>query len=32
MAIRIPILTSFDPKGLKSANAAFANLALQSHL
>ena len=26
MAIRIPILTSFDPKGLKSANAAFANL------
>jgi hypothetical protein len=26
MAIRIPILTSFDPKGLKSANAAFGNL------
>jgi vacuolar-type H+-ATPase subunit E/Vma4 len=26
MAIRIPILTSFDPKGLKQANAAFANL------
>ena len=26
MAIRIPILTSFDPKGLKNANAAFANL------
>ena len=26
MAIKIPILTSFDPKGLKSANAAFANL------
>jgi hypothetical protein len=26
MAIRIPILTSFDPKGLKSANAAFASL------
>jgi hypothetical protein len=26
MAIRIPILTSFDPKGLKSANAAFAGL------
>jgi hypothetical protein len=29
MAIRIPILTSFDPKGLKSANAAFANLGTQ---
>jgi hypothetical protein len=26
MAIKIPILTSFDPKGLKSANAAFAGL------
>jgi hypothetical protein len=26
MAIRIPILTSFDPKGLKQANAAFAGL------
>ena len=26
MAIRIPILTSFDPKGLKQANAAFDNL------
>jgi hypothetical protein len=26
MAIRIPILTSFDPKGLKQANTAFANL------
>jgi hypothetical protein len=26
MAIRIPILTSFDPKGMKQANAAFANL------
>jgi hypothetical protein len=26
MAIRIPILTSFDPKGLKQANAAFADL------
>jgi hypothetical protein len=26
MAIKIPILTSFDPKGLKQANAAFANL------
>jgi hypothetical protein len=26
MAIRIPILTSFDPKGLKSANAAFGKL------
>jgi methyl-accepting chemotaxis protein len=26
MAIRIPILTSFDPKGLKNANTAFANL------
>ena len=26
MAIRIPILTSFDPKGLKQANASFANL------
>ena len=26
MAIRIPILTSFDPKGLKSANAAFGQL------
>jgi uncharacterized protein YdbL (DUF1318 family) len=26
MAIRIPILTSFDPKGLRSANAAFGNL------
>jgi hypothetical protein len=26
MAIRIPILTSFDPKGLKQANAAFGNL------
>ena len=26
MAIRIPILTSFDPKGLKSANSAFAGL------
>jgi hypothetical protein len=26
MAIRIPILTSFDPKGLKQANAAFGKL------
>jgi hypothetical protein len=26
MAIRIPILTSFDPKGLKQANAQFAKL------
>jgi hypothetical protein len=26
MAIRIPILTEFNPKGLKQANAAFANL------
>jgi hypothetical protein len=26
MAIKIPILTSFDPKGLKAANASFANL------
>jgi vacuolar-type H+-ATPase subunit E/Vma4 len=26
MAIRIPILTNFDGKGLKQANAAFANL------
>jgi hypothetical protein len=26
MAIKIPILTSFDPKGLKQANAAFADL------
>ena len=26
MAIKIPILTSFDPKGLKQANAAFGNL------
>ena len=26
MAIRIPILTSFDPKGLKAANAAFGDL------
>jgi hypothetical protein len=26
MAIKIPILTSFDPKGMKQANAAFANL------
>jgi hypothetical protein len=26
MAIKIPILTSFDPKGLNQANAAFANL------
>jgi hypothetical protein len=26
MAIRIPILTSFDPRGLKQANASFANL------
>jgi hypothetical protein len=26
MAIRIPILTSFDPKGLKQANAEFAKL------
>ena len=26
MAIKIPILTSFDPKGLKQANAQFANL------
>jgi hypothetical protein len=26
MAIRIPILTSFDPKGLKQANASFATL------
>jgi hypothetical protein len=26
MAIRIPILTSFDPKGLKAANTAFAGL------
>jgi hypothetical protein len=26
MAIRIPILTSFDPKGLKQANASFASL------
>jgi hypothetical protein len=26
MAIKIPILTSFDPKGLKQANASFANL------
>jgi hypothetical protein len=26
MAIRIPILTSFDPKGMKQANAAFATL------
>jgi hypothetical protein len=26
MAIRIPILTSFDPKGLKQANAQFAQL------
>jgi hypothetical protein len=29
MAIRIPILTSFDGKGLKSANAAFGNLSNQ---
>jgi hypothetical protein len=29
MAIRIPILTSFDPKGMKQANAAFANLGSQ---
>jgi hypothetical protein len=29
MAIRIPILTSFDPKGLKAANASFANLSNQ---
>jgi hypothetical protein len=29
MAIRIPILTSFDPKGLKQANASFANLQTQ---
>ena len=26
MAIKIPILTSFDPKGLKQANSAFAGL------
>ena len=26
MAIKIPILTSFDPKGLKQANASFAKL------
>ena len=26
MAIRIPILTSFDPKGLKQANASFGKL------
>ena len=26
MAIKIPILTEFDPKGIKSANLAFANL------
>jgi hypothetical protein len=26
MAIKIPILTSFDPKGLRQANAAFAGL------
>jgi hypothetical protein len=26
MAIKIPILTSFDPKGLRQANASFANL------
>jgi hypothetical protein len=26
MAIRIPILTSFDPKGLRQANASFAKL------
>jgi hypothetical protein len=26
MAIRIPILTSFDPKGLRQANAAFGDL------
>jgi vacuolar-type H+-ATPase subunit E/Vma4 len=26
MAIKIPILTSFDPKGLKQANAAFGEL------
>jgi TP901 family phage tail tape measure protein len=26
MAIKIPILTSFDPKGMKQANAAFAGL------
>jgi hypothetical protein len=26
MAIKIPILTSFDPKGLKQANSAFADL------
>jgi len=26
MAIRIPILTSFDPKGLRKANASFATL------
>lgn len=26
MAIRIPILTSFDPKGLRAANAQFAKL------
>ena len=26
MAIRIPILTSFDPKGLRQANAQFAKL------
>jgi hypothetical protein len=26
VAIRIPILTSFDPKGLKQANASFAKL------
>jgi hypothetical protein len=26
MAIKIPILTEFDPKGMKQANAAFANL------
>jgi hypothetical protein len=26
MAIRIPILTSFDPKGLRQANASFATL------
>jgi vacuolar-type H+-ATPase subunit E/Vma4 len=26
MAIKIPILTEFDPKGLRQANASFANL------
>jgi len=27
MAIKIPLLTEFDPKGLKQANAAFDKLA-----